>query len=116
MVTHKEAKLELELDRFLAVEEDYWKTRLRAEWLKEGDRNTTFFHQKYSSRYKCNSISMLKDLNDNEITDPTRIEGSILQYFQSIYSSINSNCVLQVDMIDPLEDKDILSLVKTLCY
>lgn len=35
--------LELELDCLLALEEDYWKTRSRADWLMEGDRNTTYF-------------------------------------------------------------------------
>ncbi|KAK8302591.1 hypothetical protein V6Z12_D04G097400 [Gossypium hirsutum] len=43
------------------VEEKYWATRVRTQWLKEGDMNTRFFHAKASSRRSKNSIDSLKD-------------------------------------------------------
>ncbi|KAK8264561.1 hypothetical protein V6Z12_D12G118100 [Gossypium hirsutum] len=43
------------------VEEKYWATRAQTQWLKEGDRNTRFFHAKASSRRSKNSIDSLKD-------------------------------------------------------
>lgn len=36
----EEAKLELELDQLLSLEEDYCKTRSKANWLTEGDLET----------------------------------------------------------------------------
>ncbi|KAI5649595.1 hypothetical protein M9H77_35600 [Catharanthus roseus] len=46
----QEAQLEMKLDTLLTQEEEYWKTRSRADWLIEGDRNTTDFHGKASER------------------------------------------------------------------
>ncbi|TYJ37050.1 hypothetical protein E1A91_A05G349500v1, partial [Gossypium mustelinum] len=42
------------------VEEKYWALRARSKWLKEGDRNTRFFHIRASGRRKKNSIERLK--------------------------------------------------------
>lgn len=34
------------LNSLLAQEEAHWKQRSKATWLREGDRNTRYFHQK----------------------------------------------------------------------
>lgn len=47
---NEKSKLEVDLERMLEIEEDYWKTRSRADLLIEGDRNTTFFHPKASQQ------------------------------------------------------------------
>ncbi|KAI5657929.1 hypothetical protein M9H77_26722 [Catharanthus roseus] len=56
-----EAKLELEFDKLFALEERYWKTRSRVDWLLERDKSTVYFHRKASQRQKKNSIGVLKD-------------------------------------------------------
>ena len=38
-----------------------WLQRSRISWLKEGDRNTKFFHRKAVWRARKNRISSLKD-------------------------------------------------------
>jgi hypothetical protein len=52
-------KIERELDSLLEQEEIYWRQRSRINWLKEGDRNTKFFHGKATWRAKKNNIDRL---------------------------------------------------------
>lgn len=47
--------LNLEADR----EELYWEQRARANWLKNGDRNTPFFHKFVSERRSRNRVDRL---------------------------------------------------------
>ena len=49
-------RLRGEINDLLDDEEIYWGQRAKAHWLKEGDRNTKFFHAQTSERRKQNTI------------------------------------------------------------
>ncbi|TYI08987.1 hypothetical protein ES332_A09G039800v1 [Gossypium tomentosum] len=51
------------LGKLLDEEEKYWAQRSRIQWLKEGDRNTRFFHVRATNRRKKNNIPRLKDMD-----------------------------------------------------
>ncbi|KAL5548854.1 hypothetical protein UlMin_004085 [Ulmus minor] len=58
-------RLEKALDALRYKEERYWRQRSKDLWLKCGDRNSKFFHQKASARKSKNSITGLVDINEN---------------------------------------------------
>ena len=71
----------------LIDEEVYWKQRSRADWLKEGDKNTKFFHSKASARRRKNKIWGVEDDQWNWVDDPEGIEGEFCGYFQQLFTS-----------------------------
>ena len=48
------------IELLLEQEEVHWLQRSRANWLRHGDRNTTFFHQFATARRKKNMIKKLR--------------------------------------------------------
>ena len=54
-------------------------------FLKEGDRNTKFFHRIANSQRRCNTINKL--MVDEELsTDPGIIEGCTTHFYRQLYS------------------------------
>ncbi|KAA3464506.1 reverse transcriptase [Gossypium australe] len=56
-ITDLQLELNLEADK----EELYWEQRARVNWLKNGDRNTSFFHKMAGQRKVRNRIAILED-------------------------------------------------------
>lgn len=52
--------LEKQRDKLLRIEETR-RQKSRANWLKDGDRNTWFFHSKAYQRRKTNAIKKLRN-------------------------------------------------------
>ncbi|KAH6760569.1 hypothetical protein C2S51_017518 [Perilla frutescens var. frutescens] len=80
-------RIESELDRVLKMEESMWYQRSKALWLKEGDRNSRFFHQKANQRQKRNNIRRLKNENGDWIYKKKEIEQQLSEYFCELFSS-----------------------------
>ncbi|KAA3471206.1 reverse transcriptase [Gossypium australe] len=89
------------LGNLLDKEEKYWAQRSRIQWLKEGDRNTQFFHVRATNRKKKNNIARLKDMNGYWRENTTDICKAAREYFQKLFkSNLNSNTVLNLDYIE----------------
>ncbi|KAK8335229.1 hypothetical protein V6Z12_A09G039500 [Gossypium hirsutum] len=91
----------LKLGNLVDTEEKFWAQRSRVMWLKEGDRNTRFFHVRATNRRKKNNIARLKDTNDSWRDNNVDICKAIREYFQLLFkSNLNSNSELNLDYIE----------------
>lgn len=73
------------------IEKDkaYWEQRARLNWLKLGDRNTTFFHSQATQRKKMNVIIRLQNKNGQETNDSQEMKHIAQSYFEELFSSEN---------------------------
>ena len=53
-------------------------------WLKEGDRNTKFFHSLANSHRRNNTVAAMMEGNRTE--DPTIIQDHIVHFYKTLYS------------------------------
>ena len=83
--------LERHINNLLTDEEIYWKQRSRADWLKEGDKNTKFFHFKASSRRRKNKISCIENQQGHWLKDREEIEREFGEYFQDLFTTSSPN-------------------------
>jgi phage host-nuclease inhibitor protein Gam len=65
--------------------------RAKKQWVKDGDRNTSFFHRAIVKRRRRNTIVSVKDENDVLHFMPDRISNTFVNYFRSIFASSNTN-------------------------
>ena len=108
----------VELWKLFRHEEQTWHQKSRIKWLKEGDRNTKFFHMSASNRARVNFMGKLV-VRDRTLTHPSDIKKAVFDHFHKQFSVKNVcpwrefNCnfhtldVSQVSMLESLivEDK-----------
>ncbi|KAL9680790.1 hypothetical protein QQ045_012569 [Rhodiola kirilowii] len=86
-VIAREDELISRIDEWRLREEILWRQRSRVEWLREGDRNTSYFHAKATRRKEINTITRLKNRDGVWVLDDNQIASLIKEYFTDIYSS-----------------------------
>ena len=70
-----------ELEQATLLEEISWRQKSRVLYVKEGDRNTKFFHRIANSHRRVNSIDRLM-VNGVLSSDPTAIADCISQFYK----------------------------------
>ena len=65
----RESQLQGELNEWMARNKILWRQKLREMWLKDGDKNSKFFHLSTIIRCRRNSIDVIKDDDGNWITN-----------------------------------------------
>ena len=107
-----EEELQLELSKWLFRSEIMWKQKSRELWLKEGDRNTKFFHLSTIIKRRTNHIDAIKLEEGHWVTSPTQIRQTILSSFKNLFAeeyvsflehldNLMTNCIIE-------EDNDLL--------
>ncbi|XP_074267507.1 uncharacterized protein LOC141590888 [Silene latifolia] len=81
-----EAKLRRELDDILEQEELLWYQKSRLEYIKDGDRNTSYFHVSTLVRRWRNKINMLKNADNEWVDNPSEVKQIIVDYYKKLYT------------------------------
>ncbi|KAK3225737.1 hypothetical protein Dsin_005599 [Dipteronia sinensis] len=68
----------------LRIEEQQWRQKSRVRWLKDGNKNSKFFHVMCQTKRRCNQIGELV-INGVVCKDPPSIRGEIYRYFKEHY-------------------------------
>jgi hypothetical protein len=97
----EQKKIRAEMDELLYREELMWMQRSRIAWLREGDRNTRFFHRKATWRQKKNKISKLRRSDGSWTEDMQEIGDMATDFFQQLYT--------REDSVDPSALLDLFS-------
>ncbi|CAL1410909.1 unnamed protein product [Linum trigynum] len=77
--------LEKELEMIFEMEELKWKQRSRTEWLREGDKNTKYFHRRASERRERNTIRKLRYMNGELFEGQDRVAACLVAYYKQLY-------------------------------
>jgi exonuclease III len=80
----EEEKLRQQLEERRKQEEILWKQKSRVQWLKEGERNTKFFHRTVVHRRHVNRITHLEDGQGNIIREHSKIEAELINFYQDL--------------------------------
>ena len=80
-----EAKLKIEMEQVLAQEEMLWFQKSRQNAIKDGDRNTRYFHLSTVIRRKRNRIETLQHNNGNWCFDQDVIKQNVQEYWYSLF-------------------------------
>ena len=76
-----------QIQNILIDKEIYWKQRSRTDWLKEGDKNTKFFHYKVSSKKKKNRIWGIETDAGKWVAKAEEVGHEFCNYFTKLFTT-----------------------------
>ncbi|KAA3489694.1 reverse transcriptase [Gossypium australe] len=77
-------QLNMEMDR----DEIYWEQWARANWLKVGDKNTTFFHNRALARKKLNMLYRLELGGERKTTEENINDSLIATFTKEVFAAL----------------------------
>ncbi|CAI9099319.1 OLC1v1036114C2 [Oldenlandia corymbosa var. corymbosa] len=75
------------LDKAYEEEESYWYQKSRNSWLKEGDKNSKFFHATTVQRRKSNGIESLEREDGTWCEGEQEVETEIEGFYKELFAS-----------------------------
>lgn len=89
-VLHQMRAIDDRMDELERREEVYWRQRSRQDWLKFGDKNTKFFHNKAKRRQVRNNIEKIHDAAGNVYDEEPDIMELFVSYFEDLFTGATS--------------------------
>jgi hypothetical protein len=74
------------MSELLSREEIMMKQRSRLDWLKEGDRNTSFFHSKAREGAQVNRISAPTKGDGTVVTSQEGMETKAMEFYSRLFA------------------------------
>ncbi|KAK2639695.1 hypothetical protein Ddye_027490 [Dipteronia dyeriana] len=74
----------------LRKEEQLWRQKSRVNWLKEGDKNSKFFHSMKNGRRMRNYFNDIS-FGSGKISDPVLIKEGVVDFFKNYYTKVKWN-------------------------
>ena len=71
--------------KWVLLEETHWRQLSREIWLREGDRNTGFFHRMASAHRRNNSLDRIK-INGEWLSEEQEVREGIANAFYQLLS------------------------------
>ena len=72
-----------EYKKYVLMEETFWRQKSRETWLKEGDKNTKFFHKMANARARKNFLSKV-NINGNSLTSAEDIKDGVCRGYRTL--------------------------------
>ena len=85
---------ELKREELLAKEEEIWRLKRRAIWIKEGDNNTKLFHRHATHTKNVNTISAIKYMNGESVHSSKEKVEDEERYFKHLFTELEG-CHIQ---------------------
>lgn len=82
-----EQLLKYKLEKLEDQRDLYWRQRAHVHWLKNGDRNTNYFHQYASERKRRNRLRKLIRDDGSVVTDEAAMKALITDYYRNLFKS-----------------------------
>jgi hypothetical protein len=79
--------LESERNKLLKEQEEWWRSKSRAIWVKSGDQNNKFFHQFATQRRNSKFIWEIADSAGTLLNNQKDIAAESLKYFKNFFMS-----------------------------
>eukprot|EP00253_Pinus_taeda_P004448 PITA_04448 len=90
-LTKQEQDIESRILERAKQEETLWRQKSRIRWLKNGEKNTKFFHKTTVQRRMINYITHIKNEQGDQIETHEGIEEEFLNYFKKAHQEPNIN-------------------------
>jgi hypothetical protein len=96
-----ETQIRMELDKWERQEEVLWKQKSRIQWLREGDRNTKFFHNSLLQRRNQNRILTLVQGLGERTDSHEVIERELVNHFKTLLTEPDQDRMEVIHMRSP---------------
>ena len=79
--------LKFEVNDLLIMEEKLWQQRAHDHWMVLGDKNTSYFHNRSSQKFRRNTITELRGQNGEMVFSEDEIAALAVGYYKIFFSS-----------------------------